>query len=193
VAGTYNATFGLPPFDELNAVLFSASLDPEAALRARGAPEANSTVPNATFAAIKLSAPVSFRYTPHSRWRALWNYIVATVMALPSSYAGMPDWDELVRPAHSVAAAPSLLAADMVVAVNRAASWMAESSGLLILGDNVTCPAPHAGPDAGIVACMLEGFQSKMTWNGSQVGGGFQSGVGVQMAPLGRPRTGRGG
>lgn len=162
VAGTYNATFGLPPFDQLNAALFSASLDPEKSRE-------GSSALNATIAAIKLSAPVSARYTPHGRWRSLWNYVVATVMRLPASYAGVPDWDELVRPAHRPTESRGLSAADVVAAVSHASSWLAETSGLLILGDNVTCPAPHAGPDAGVVACMLEGFQSKMSWNGSQV------------------------
>lgn len=165
VAGTYNATFGLPPFEDSNAVLFSASLSPSVntASKRRGG------TPNATFAAVKLSSPVTYRFTPHSRWRALWNYIVATVMGLPDTYCGIPDWVELVHTSHDVTAASSLTTTDMAHAVMRATSWMGETSGLLIVGDNSTCPAPNAGPDSGLVVCILEGLQSKMSWNGSQV------------------------
>jgi hypothetical protein len=154
VVGSYNATLGLPPFDELNPVLFSAALSPGG--------------PNASFGAIKLSSPVSFRYTPHKRWCNLLNFLVAQVTGLGTSYVGIPDWNELVHPTHSLANARTLSATDMKTAIRRATDWMGMSSGLLVTGDEAQCPAPHAGPDAGDIACMLEGFQSKMEWNGSQ-------------------------
>jgi hypothetical protein len=169
VAGTSTAVYGLPPPATLNPALFAVSL-------------AGPSPSIAWVGAIKHSCVLTCRYTPVVRWQALWNFIVSSVTA-NASYSAFPSWDPLVRPtspkpddgvdvrASFLAAAPhereARAAGQASSAFLRATSWLAEGSGLLQVDDTDSCPAPYA-PAGATVACMLEGFSSKMDFNGTQ-------------------------
>lgn len=164
VAGVSTAVFGLTPQAQQNAALFSLSVAPTGA--------ANATTPPPLLVAItKLSQIVTARYAPTAKWRSVWSLVLCSVGAFAAdACAGegagelFPEWTPLVTP---FASPTAKLPADAGLgAVGRAVGWLASNSGLLSSG-NATCPAPFAEPGAAIT-CMLEGFSSKIDWNGTQ-------------------------
>jgi hypothetical protein len=171
VAGSSTAVYGLPAPATLNPVLFTVQLP---------STTVSPPLPPAWVGAIKLSCLVACRYTPVVRWQSLWNAILASVTG-NASYASFPSWDPLVRPtgpkptedvrAALLAAPPAereaRVAALAASAFERASDWLATGSGLLMVDDLDACPAPLA-PAGATVACMLEGFSSKMDFNGTQ-------------------------
>jgi hypothetical protein len=150
VAGMDSAVYGLPPPPSLNPVLFRS-------------PNASASL---LLGAISLSCLRACRYTPVARWVAVWNYLLDAVLGAGGSYAAFPAWEPLVR-ASGAASAAALPPAALGLAARRATDWLAAGSGLLVVGDGSSCPAPHA-PVGAAVMCMLEGFSSRMAANGSQ-------------------------
>jgi hypothetical protein len=132
---------------------------------------------NVLVGAIALSCVRACRYAPAQRWRAVWNYVVGRATN-DSAYAAFPAWAPLVgpslpSPAGALAAAASLgellavAAAPAAAAALRATDWLLTGSGLQRWGELDVCPAPRA-PAGAQVACMLEGFGSKMSPAGAQ-------------------------
>jgi hypothetical protein len=165
VAGSNRAVYGLPATPSLNPVLFDVSL-----------PGASRT--RALVGGIALSCVVRCRYTPRQRWQGVWNFILGAVLAQP--YNLLPSWTPLVYPNSESPAAmfaglpphdpqrQAKVRSAALDAVARATDWMRTGSGLLVIGDNDTCPAPFAPMTGATVACMLEGFSSRMNADGSQ-------------------------
>ena len=150
VAGMDSAVYGLPPPPSLNPVLFRS-------------PNASASL---LLGAVALSCLRACRYTPVARWVAVWNYVLDAVLGAGGGYAAFPAWEPLVR-ASGAASAAALPPAALGLAARRATDWLAAGSGLLVVGDGSSCPAPYA-PAGATVMCMLEGFSSKMAANGSQ-------------------------
>jgi len=98
VAGVDVAVYGLPPPSQLNPVLFNASLPspaPAAAL---------------WISAIKLSAVRSSRWTPVTRWQAVWSFLFAQLLPSVASTFTFPAWTPLVTPTSSAASTAALVA-----------------------------------------------------------------------------------
>jgi hypothetical protein len=161
VAGSSTAVYGLTPPAEQNPVLFSEG---------GGG--------GVLVGGVALSCVRTCRYAPVPRWVSLWNYIISRVAGAPA-YASFPTWDPLVRPAGAdpsralaaaggdAAALRALAAPPAAAAAKRAADFLLNGSGLLVWGNATACPAPFAPADATI-ACMMEGFESEMSPNGTQ-------------------------
>lgn len=158
VAGSETAVYGLTPPAERNPVLFPVAL------------AAPAVAPPVLVAAIALSCVVSCRYTPQPRWRSVWDFIMASVLGVPAAF---PPWTPLVGPSAPSPvgdpASPTARASsdDLLASLLRATDFLAVGSGLLVQGDAVACPSPHA-PAGAPLACMLEGFVSAVSANGSQ-------------------------
>ena len=160
VAGSETAIYGLTPPAQRNPVLFPMALSPLALAS-----------PPVLIAAIALSCVVSCRYTPQPRWRGVWDYILSHVLGVPVSPSTFPSWRPLVGPSSAPPSTVALTLApppqDLLSSLRRATDFLAHGSGLLVQGDATACPSPHA-PAGAPLACMLEGFASAMSANGSQ-------------------------